>query len=217
MSNSDGQRLADALTSDDSALARAAIVEISSAPPSLSDPTARALAQIIKQGGERAAAASRVLGESSSPWFGGKGYTALQMAVLPSASALPGAAQHIMRGPDPRYHEKAIADKPPSGASWPARIWSVRRSIWVMAVLGLALLIGVPMMFGAPLIAGSLLLAAFALCVGIDGFRRKCPQCSMILGAERVALIANEYGHLYKWRCVGCSHQWEKQTYSASD
>lgn len=220
MSKTDGERIANALISDDPETAKAAAQELSKAPPSISDPTARALARIIREGGERAEAVSQLLGETRATWFGGKGYRKLQLTVLgiyadggKRAKAVEGAAMYLNRGPDPRYVEKRIAHEPPGGSSWPARVWSVRRSIWVMALYGLVLLFGVPMAFVDPLIVVPLLLAGFALCVGIDGWRRKCPSCSMILGAERVGLIGVEHGTLYKWRCVGCQHRWEKQKY----
>ncbi len=220
MSRQDGERIAAALSGPDRAAANAAAKELSRAPPSVSDPAAKALARIIRDGGERATAACRVLGESKSRWFGGSGYSALQRAVYrvyagggARAKVVEPAALYLNRGPDARYHEKKIGDRAPAGASWAARVWSVRRSIWVIALYGLVLLFGIPMAFFEPTIVVPLLLAGFALCVGIDGYRRRCPRCSMILGAERVALIGNEYGSLYKWRCVGCGHRWEKQAY----
>jgi hypothetical protein len=216
----DGNELAHALIGDDPEAAKEAARELDKAPPRISDAVAVELARIIKAGGEQADAACRALGESKTRWFGGVGYTKLQRAILPiyadggaRAKAVEPAALFLNRGPDGKYDEKRIADAPPAGASWPARVWSVRRSIWVMALFGLVLLMGVPMMFYEPLIAGPLLLAGFALCAGIDGYRRRCPKCSMVLGAERVALIGNQYGSIYKWRCVGCQHRWEKQKY----
>lgn len=220
MTKADGERIANALISDDPETAKAAARELSKAPPSISDPTARALARIIGEGGEPAEAVSRLLGKTQAKWFGGRGYGKLQRTVLgiyadggSRGKAVEGAAMYLNRGPDKRYIEKRIAHEPPGGSSWPARVWSVRRSIWVMALYGLVLLIGVPMAFVEPLIVVPLLLAGFALCVGIDGWRRKCPQCSMILGAERVGLVNTEHGSLYKWRCVGCGHRWEATKY----
>lgn len=225
MSKADGERIANALISDDPEVARAAAKELSKAPPRISNPTAKALARIIKEGGERAAAVSELLRKTQAKWFGGSGYSTLQKTVLliyadggARAKAVEGAAFYLNRGPDKKYNQKRIKNRPRASASMFWRVLSVGRSIWVMLFFGMILAMGIMVMLAGldPLIVIPVLLAIFALFVGIDGWRRKCPRCSMILAGERIAIVANEYGHIKKWRCVGCNHHWQKQWYSTS-
>jgi hypothetical protein len=124
--------------------------------------------------------------------------------------------QFMMRGPDSAYDEKRIRSRPAGSTSMVRRVISVARSLWVIVVLALVLLFALAWLSsgGEPLVVIPLVLAIVALIVGIDGYRRTCPSCRMILGAERLSIVSNEYGHLIKWRCVGCQHRWEKQRYT---
>ena len=232
-----GRELAASLASAEQGVSDAAVKTLRTAPPSLSDAAAKALAKILRAGGDDAERVCRALADPKAPQFGGKSWHRLFKALMKAqeaGGALGKAASlamqgFVMRGPDPKYVEKLRKHRPPASANPVFRVLSVAKRIWVWVTFpfGAFFILALTSMSQTSNGVAAIGVGAFLLLlVIIDSFLRRCPSCKALLAGQLLSIVTDgsytssvqvspgRYAdqttntHRRDWRCVSCGHRW---------
>lgn len=194
-----GRHLAEALISEDPAVARGAQQELQRTTPRASDAAARHLIRLLKAGGPTALAVCRALASSKAPRFGPGSWMKLFLALNAAAERRGGpgqlaaqASQNVsLRGPAGGWLKRIQDSRPPRPTHLPYRVWSVATQIWVWVVFGLPALFVISMMWEGAVEAryGGTGLVVFAIVViAIDAFKRRCPSCRRLLAGDLLSI-----------------------------
>ena len=218
MATPNARQLATALVEGNAEARAQARETLREAPPKVTDAVAKQLVGVLRKGGDQARACADALYDRKGPRFGELAHTKLSLALQRAGTRDPDAGtQHafVSRGRDGQYWRKLEDSRPPGNPHPVARVLSVTRSWWTWPVFGMALAILIPMIAGGGTgrtVGASVLVGMIAVAIVLDAFRRRCPRCRKLLGADLLSRIRKSPDHppTSTFRCAHCRCKWSR-------